>query len=184
MRALETYTSTDYNDREMAVMQLKMKALVLDAIHFRDVVDELEASKATSTQDWAWMKQLRYYATQQGQSCVVRMADAEVDYTFEYQGNAPKLVYTPLTDKCFLTLTQAIRLGTCPLFSAQTHFPLPPLLFAAPPCPTGPLRVLSAHSHRPCRVRRQPVRPRRHGQDRVRKGAGSVPSPPGAGLQL
>ena len=39
------------------------------------------------------------------------MCDAEFAYTFEYQGNAPKLVHTPLTDKCYLTLTQGMHLG-------------------------------------------------------------------------
>ena len=39
------------------------------------------------------------------------MFDAEFHYTYEYQGNAAKLVHTPLTDKCYLTLTQGMHMG-------------------------------------------------------------------------
>jgi hypothetical protein len=47
----------------------------------------------------------RFYTRKDGVA-VARMVDAEFEYTYEYQGNAPKLVHTPLTDKCYLTLTQ------------------------------------------------------------------------------
>lgn len=41
----------------------------------------------------------------------VNMVHASFQYTWEYQGNAPKLVRTPLTERCFLTLTQGMALG-------------------------------------------------------------------------
>jgi len=59
--------------------------------------------------DWMWFKQLRYAIT--NSVCKVGMCDAFFDYTFEYQGNAPKLVHTPLTDKCYLTLVMGMKLG-------------------------------------------------------------------------
>lgn len=42
---------------------------------------------------------------------MVKIASAIFDYTFEYQGNVAKLVHTPLTDKCYLTLCQAMHMG-------------------------------------------------------------------------
>jgi hypothetical protein len=47
----------------------------------------------------------RFYTRKDGVA-VARMVDGEFEYTYEYQGNAPKLVHTPLTDKCYLTLTE------------------------------------------------------------------------------
>ncbi len=83
----------------------QVKALVLDLIHNIDVVDQLAAANTGRADDWQWRKQLRYYLSDKG-TVVMRMVAAQFDYTYEYQGNAPKLVHTPLTDKCYLTLTQ------------------------------------------------------------------------------
>ncbi|MEW5298927.1 MAG: hypothetical protein WDW36_001997 [Sanguina aurantia] len=105
---LSQLTASDYTS--VALLQLKKQALVLDFIHYLDVVEHLIAQKTTKVTEWAWTRQLRYYHRGEG-SVGVSMAEAQFDYSWEYQGNAPKLVYTPLTDKCYLTLTQGMALG-------------------------------------------------------------------------
>uniref|UniRef100_A0A9J7YQK8 Cytoplasmic dynein 2 heavy chain 1 n=1 Tax=Cyprinus carpio carpio TaxID=630221 RepID=A0A9J7YQK8_CYPCA len=110
---LESYTSVDTNmddTAESTVLQLKLKALILDVIHNISVVQSLREAQVHSTDDWIWKKQLRFYLTAD-QRCSIQMVDAEFSYTYEYQGNIPKLVHTPLTDKCYLTLTQAMKMG-------------------------------------------------------------------------
>jgi len=41
----------------------------------------------------------------------MHLFDYKYNYTFEYQGNLPKLVHTPLTDKCYITLSLALSMG-------------------------------------------------------------------------
>ncbi|XP_072546992.1 cytoplasmic dynein 2 heavy chain 1 isoform X2 [Salminus brasiliensis] len=109
---LDHYTNTDTSTEsgESSVLQLKLKALVLDVIHNLSLVRELLEAQVHNTDDWLWKKQLRFYLNSE-QHCTIHMVDAVFNYTYEYQGNAPKLVHTPLTDKCYLTLTQAMRMG-------------------------------------------------------------------------
>jgi dynein heavy chain 2 len=44
---------------EAAVLELKLKALILDTIHNMDVVQYLMATGAKAVTDWMWQKQLR-----------------------------------------------------------------------------------------------------------------------------
>ncbi|RNF09395.1 cytoplasmic dynein 2 heavy chain 1 isoform X1 [Trypanosoma rangeli] len=92
------------------VMSLKLKSLIMDLIHNIEVVQTLIQNGVVKATDWLWRKQLRYYLDYENK-CVLRMVDAEFKYSYEYQGNAPKLVHTPLTDRCYLTLTQGMQLG-------------------------------------------------------------------------
>ncbi|KAJ3309792.1 Cytoplasmic dynein 2 heavy chain 1 [Boothiomyces sp. JEL0838] len=104
-----TYDSKAIEDKtEKTITELKIKSLILDIIHFIDVVGQLK--NVTSVEAWSWRKQLRFYLNKD-KKCVIRMHDAEFRYSYEYQGIPPKLVHTPLTDKCYLTLTQAMASG-------------------------------------------------------------------------
>ncbi|KAM6946318.1 LOW QUALITY PROTEIN: cytoplasmic dynein 2 heavy chain 1 [Aplochiton taeniatus] len=113
---LEHYTTVDTSaedtaNTESSVLQLKLKALILDVIHNISVVKRLGEAGVGGPEAWAWQKQLRFYLSPQDHHCLVHMVDACFSYTYEYQGNAAKLVHTPLTDKCYLTLSQAMKMG-------------------------------------------------------------------------
>jgi len=95
------------------VLYLKLTSLIFDLIHNIEIVDNLIKDPAASTGDitcWEWQRQLRYEMNA-SRTCDILMCDARFQYTYEYQGNAPRLVHTPLTDKCYLTLTQGMHYG-------------------------------------------------------------------------
>lgn len=106
---LDTLTKT--KNKLDKVDQIKVKGLIMDVIHQIEVVDELIKYKVTDTKNWYWFKQLKYFIGKKSKKCVIMMCKATFDYTYDYQGNPSKLVHTPLTDKCYLTLTQGMMLG-------------------------------------------------------------------------
>ncbi|KAJ3098912.1 Cytoplasmic dynein 2 heavy chain 1 [Phlyctochytrium planicorne] len=114
---LDKYTSYDTSKIDDPVQrhttELKIKSLILDIIHFIDVIKQIQETKSKDLADWSWQRQLRFYSQKDkfGDGCLIKMNSASFDYSFEYQGNPPKLVHTPLTDKCYLTLTQAMSSG-------------------------------------------------------------------------
>lgn len=106
---LSKYTSLDLSTEPL--LQLKIKSMILELIHMNDVVTLLIEKGTTAPTEWMWQKQLRYYIDGGTSECLVRMVNAEFSYTYEYQGNRGLLVHTPLTDKCYLTLTQGMHMG-------------------------------------------------------------------------
>ena len=119
MKQLEGYTSFDNKGDNLLFS--KVKSLILDILHNIDVVDQLTQDQSIiatqSPNDWMWCNQLKHHIDRRSQLAEkdkptkVGMCDAFFDYTFEYQGNAPKLVHSPLTDKCYLTLVLGMKMG-------------------------------------------------------------------------
>ncbi|XP_029444925.1 dynein heavy chain 11, axonemal [Rhinatrema bivittatum] len=79
-------------------------------VHARDVVAKLVAQKVTNSQAFAWLSQLRHRWDDPSRHCFANICDAMFQYSYEYLGNTPRLVITPLTDRCYVTLTQSLHL--------------------------------------------------------------------------
>ena len=97
-------------------------ALLTIDVHARDVTRTLVRENVCSLTDFEWTKQLRYYWDDKVDDVVVRQTNASFQYGYEYLGNGPRLVITPLTDLCYMTLTGALhmRLGGAPAGPAGT----------------------------------------------------------------
>jgi len=103
----------------------KVVALITMEIHNRDVMEKMVKSNCASVQDFEWLSQLRFVFVKEGAEfgkCECRQTNSVLEYSYEYQGNNGRLVVTPLTDRCVLTLITAMYLnrGGNPLGPAGT----------------------------------------------------------------
>lgn len=104
----------------------KYEHLITELVHQRDVTRQLIRNKIASNKDFEWLYQMRFYFDPATENLLhrttIQMANAVFYYGFEYLGVGERLVQTPLTDRCYLTLTQAldVRLGGNPFGPAGT----------------------------------------------------------------
>ncbi len=107
----------------------KFERLLVERVHQRDKTNELVREGICTASDFAWQRLLRFHVSNSSGGCDLKdgcvcalMADAVFDYGFEYLGIGETLVQTPLTDRCYLMLTQALkfRMGGNPFGPAGT----------------------------------------------------------------
>ncbi|XP_073903039.1 dynein axonemal heavy chain 2 isoform X4 [Castor canadensis] len=92
------------------IMRLKIVALVTIEIHARDVLEKLYKSGLMDVNSFDWLSQLRFYWEKDLDDCMIRQTNTQFQYAYEYLGNSGRLVITPLTDRCYMTLTTALHL--------------------------------------------------------------------------
>lgn len=121
LRLLATFVLKDLQPIE----RKKCEHLITEFVHQRDIISKLSELGASVPHHYMWLTQMRYIYRTEGdylKRLQIKMANATLDYGFEYLGVPERLVRTPLTDRCFLTLTQALcqRLGGSPYGPAGT----------------------------------------------------------------
>lgn len=108
----------------------KLVNLIALLIHKKDFVrgllDKVRKGDSLLSKSFEWSSQVKYEYSKEDCSISVKILDATLPYGMEYQGACPRLVLTPLTDKCFVSLAQAVKchmVGMCvgPSVSAILH---------------------------------------------------------------
>ncbi|XP_074640231.1 dynein axonemal heavy chain 10-like [Tubulanus polymorphus] len=104
------------NDRK------KFNSVLIIDVHARDIIDGFVRDSIMDAREFEWESQLRFYWEREPDELLVRQCTGEFGYGYEYMGLNGRLVITPLTDRIYLTLTQALsmNLGGAPAGPAGT----------------------------------------------------------------
>ena len=95
--------------------------LIID-VHARDIIDIFVRDSILDAREFEWESQLRFYWWKPDDDVIIRQCTGEFGYGYEYMGLNGRLVITPLTDRIYLTLTQALSmyLGGAPAGPVST----------------------------------------------------------------
>ena len=100
----------------------KVNTLIILDVHARDIVDRFVRDSILDAKEFEWESQLRFYWNREKDNIVIEQCTGSFKYKYEYQGLNGRLVITPLTDRCVMTITTALtfHLGGAPAGPAGT----------------------------------------------------------------
>ncbi|KAM3960300.1 LOW QUALITY PROTEIN: dynein heavy chain at 89D [Aphomia sociella] len=102
--------------------RLKFRTITTIDVHARDIIEGFVRDNVTEAAEFEWESQLRFYWLKRDDNLWIRQCTGVFEYGYEYMGLNGRLVITPLTDRIYLTITQALtmQLGGAPAGPAGT----------------------------------------------------------------
>lgn len=119
---LRDMVSLALRDNLTKLQRTSLETCITVHMHQKEVTEELVRLRVRDPRDFTWLKQCRFTWRSDRDTVIISICDVDLEYSYEYLGVKERLVITPLTDVCYVTLTQALGmfLGGAPAGPAGT----------------------------------------------------------------